>query len=55
MFKISSDTIQTAKVILVAVSDLYLRNFILRNELQTEAASEDLALCFPIPVYVSVF
>jgi hypothetical protein len=37
-------------VILVAASDLYLRNFILRNELQTETASENLALSFPIPV-----
>lgn len=42
-------------MILVAVSDLYLWNFILRNEMQTEAACENLALSFQIPVYVSVF
>jgi len=42
-------------VILVSVSDLYLWNFILRNELQTEAASENMALSFPVPVYMSVF
>ena len=41
-------------MILVAASYLYLRNFILRNELQTEAASENLALYFPVPLYVSV-
>lgn len=42
-------------MILVPASDLYLRNFILRNEMQTETASENLALSFPVPVYVSVF
>jgi len=41
-------------VFLVAVCDLHLRNFILRNEMQTGTASENLALSCPIPVYVSV-
>jgi hypothetical protein len=54
MFQTSSHIIQTLSVILVAASYLYMRNFILRNELQTEAASENLALSFPVPVYVSV-
>jgi hypothetical protein len=55
MFQTSSHIILTLKAILVATSDLYLRNFILRNELQTEAASKNLTLSFPIPVYVRAF